>query len=120
MVEPYKRKKLAQTFEGRLLQGEEQNANALVSVIEQFEGHVSRLEEHNQSIESALNSLLKQTGIRALETSDTESPTAPDETSEPLSGHDTIQNRRREMGLAGALGFAVGAGLLAAFGALQS
>lgn len=133
IFEPYKRRKLAKTFETRLLQGEEQNTAMLAAVVQQFESRIEGMQSQSDKIDAALEVLLQQAGVPpssvaehaekdpASDASDTErsshgSAPAPS----PSVRQATVQDRRREMGMAAAFGFAVGAGLLAAFGALHS
>lgn len=119
VVEPYKRKKLAQTFEGRLLEGEAVNAQMLAAVVQDFERHVETLERHGEDANKALGLLLTKAGI--IIDGQSELQETPPQPPPPLvRSPESAGEKRRDMAMAGALGFAVGAGLLAAFGALQS
>lgn len=118
VVEPYKRKKLAQTFEARLLQGEEQNAAMLATVVRGFEEKVGALQEQGIGIDDAVKVLLSKAGVGIGVTDDEKEETVV--VNPPTPSQRSVKDRRKEMALAGGLGFAVGAGILAAMGALRS
>jgi hypothetical protein len=122
VVEPYKRKKLAQTFEARLLKGEEQNAAMLASVVEGFEKRVASMQEQGGELEKSLRLLVTRAGVDAQDGAE-KAGGEGDETVAvvPMPSYSqSVKDKRRELALAGGLGFAVGAGILAAMGALRS
>ena len=119
VVEPYKRKKLAQTFEARLLQGEEQNAVMLANVVRGFEERVNAMHALGVGTDEAVKLLLLNSGANVQDGGEG----GKEETVVILPGPSaqrSIKDKRKEMALAGGLGFAVGAGILAAMGALRS
>lgn len=63
LVEPYKRRKLAQTFEERLLKGEEQGRIALQEVITKFDQTVMTLHEELTEVKVAQKGLLAVAGV---------------------------------------------------------
>lgn len=63
LVEPYKRRKLAETFETRLLKGEEQGRLALESVIEQFNGSIQVLSKGLEELQVGQQGLLTVAGV---------------------------------------------------------
>lgn len=123
VVEPYKRKKLAQTFESRLLEGEALNSQMLAGVVQDFTHQLTALEERGREANESLKLLLAKAGVLPDEDGQkSESIQSPPPPPPIIVGQSpqTRNEKMREMGMAGAVGFAVGAGLLAAFGALQS
>lgn len=120
VVEPYKRRKLAETFESRLLQGEEINAQMLASVIDDFREHVESLESYDSDTNKLIHLLALKSGIEVDDNgiiSDVEAKAQVDAFNR---NKESLGQKRRDMAMAGALGFAIGAGLLSAFGALHS
>jgi sensitive to high expression protein 9 len=121
IVEPYKRKKLAQTFESRLLKGEEQNAAMLASVVGGFEKRLASVQDQGGEVNKAMQILLSRDGLEVQRNS--EEPADKEEAlvvvPAPIT-QQSIKDKRRDMALAGGLGFAIGAGILAAMGALRS
>lgn len=63
LVEPYKRRKLAETFESRLIKGEEQGRLALEGVIHRFDKSVQGLSEELQEIKTGQSGLLAVAGV---------------------------------------------------------
>lgn len=63
LVEPYKRRKLAQTFEERLLKGEEQGRVALEQVINTFETTVKTLQQDLTQVKQGQEALLTKAGF---------------------------------------------------------
>lgn len=63
LVEPYKRKRLAETFETRLIKGEEQGRLALEGVIEQFEARVQELSRGLEGLEAGQGKILLAAGV---------------------------------------------------------
>ena len=121
VVEPYKRKKLAQTFESRLLEGEALNAQMLAGVVQDFTHQLAALEERGSEANESLKLLLAKAGVIIDEDGQkTESIQSPPPPVIVGQSPQTRNQKRRDLGMAGAVGFAIGAGLLAAFGALQS
>ncbi|UZJ52891.1 hypothetical protein CBS101457_002211 [Exobasidium rhododendri] len=123
LVEPYKRKKLAQTFEARLLLGEEQNTAILASVVKDFEKQVGSMHEQGEEVNGAIQLLLTKAGIH-VQGGEEDGKAEDDETvvvvvPAPASFR-SVEDKRKELALAGGLGFAIGAGILAAMGALRS
>jgi sensitive to high expression protein 9 len=121
VVEPYKRKKLAQTFEARLLSGEEQNTAMLASVVGDFGKEVGSMREQAVEVENAVRLLLTRAGVHVQDGEEAkvdkdEAKVIGPSPAPPRS----IEDKRRELALAGGLGFAIGAGILAAMGALRS
>lgn len=117
IVEPYKRKKLAQTFESRLLKGEEQSAAMLASVVEGFEKRIASVQEQGTEMNKGIQMLLSNEVVDEVQLDREEILVAAPPTP---SNQQSVKDKRRELALAGGLGFAIGAGILAAMGALRS
>ncbi|CAO1629594.1 unnamed protein product [Parajaminaea phylloscopi] len=64
LVEPYKRRRLAETFESRLVKGEEQGRLALEGVIAQFDKRVEELAQGLDGISRGQRDIMAAAGIR--------------------------------------------------------
>lgn len=64
LLEPYKRRKLAQTFESRLLKGEEQRRLALEDVITRFDQRVQDLSQGLEGLTKGQIDIMPSSGIR--------------------------------------------------------
>ena len=93
----------------------------LASVVEGFERRVSTMQEQGTAMDSALRLLLSragvdvQAGIEGAPEREEAVIVVP-----PAASNRSVEDKRKELALAGGLGFAVGAGILAAMGALRS
>lgn len=144
-VEPLKRKRLARTFEERLVQVEEEHTRLVKGLVAEMAGDVGG---QMHGIEDRLSMLMQRAGVQlpddstatseeeagppsvALQPSASSSdqshpppssspPPPPSSTVSPPSS-ERAQTHRKDMALAGGLGFALGAGILAAMGAVWS
>lgn len=137
-VEPLKRKRLARTFEERLVKVEEDHTALVQGLVQDL---ASDMGTKVQGIDERLSVLLQRAGVALPNNEDgSRAGASPDEsssaTTQPLPPSTSTpttspssspppppersQTHRKDMALAGGLGFALGAGILAAMGAVWS
>lgn len=98
----------------------------LADVVKNFTHHLTALEERGNESNESLKTLLAKAGVSLTEAEKVEEggqKSDSTQSSQPTTigqSPQTTNQKRRDLSMAGAVGFAVGAGLLAAFGALQS
>lgn len=93
----------------------------LATVVEGFEKRVGSLQEQEADLHKAVELLLLKGGIDVYGSG--EERTEREETVVVVPGpssQQSVKDKRKELALAGGLGFAIGAGILAAMGALRS
>ncbi|PWN45112.1 hypothetical protein IE81DRAFT_320724 [Ceraceosorus guamensis] len=133
IVEPYKRRKLAQTFEARLLQGEAANSARIESLLAGVSERLTSMETSTRGTQATLQDLAVVAGLGRGAHETLENGQAPVPTDAEVPAHPALtplqkeirdkqahKERQRDLALAGTVGFAVGAGLLAIVSAAWS
>lgn len=132
LVEPYKRRKLAETFEKRLLQGEAVGQALLQGTMEKFEARVASIEDRLVEVDHGVGNLCAIAGIGSVAAEGQNGTTADGdretvETLSHLSKEEAMalataerKRKQKDLALAASVGFALGAGLLATVSAAWS